>query len=176
MSALLPDPAEVVDGHLTADVVVIGAGLAGSEAAWQGAKAGVPVVLHEMRPEKSSPAHHTGQMAELVCSNSLKSLDPTSAAGTLKFELAAMGSFLIGEAAGASIPAGKALAVDRDDFAARVSALVEASPRIEVVRGEVDQIPEAPAIIATALAGRTSYSRCQRAPWFLTQKAKHLPT
>ena len=135
--------------RLVDTVTIIGAGLAGCEAALQLACRGIKVRLHEMRPEKSTPAHKTNALGELVCSNSLKSLDQTSAAGTLKYELAAMGSFLIRAATEVAVPAGKALAVDRALFSERVTALVEGHPNIEIVHGEVDAIPPAPAIVAT---------------------------
>ena len=130
-------------------ISIIGAGLAGSEAAWQLADRGVRVRLHEMRPATMTPAHHTGGFAELVCSNSLKSLDGTSAAGTLKYELSMLGSRLLACAFSCSVPAGKALAVDRAAFSARVSSALESHPLIEIVPGEVTEIPEGPAIIAT---------------------------
>ena len=130
-------------------VTVVGAGLAGCEAALQLAKRGIPVCLVEMRPTKSTPAHHTAMPAELVCSNSLKSLDPSSAAGTLKFELACMGSFLIRIAAETAIPAGKALAVDRDVFSRAVDETIASEKLIERVCEEVRDLPAAPAIIAT---------------------------
>lgn len=130
-------------------VTIVGAGLAGCEAALQLAARGVPVRLIEMRPAKSTPAHHTAEPAELVCSNSLKSLDPCSAAGAFKFELAAMGSFLIRIAVEHAIPAGKALAVDRDAFSRAVKEALEGNDGIELVCEEQVSIPDAPAIIAT---------------------------
>ena len=130
-------------------VKVIGAGLAGSEAAYQLAKRGVDVELYEMRPGKMTPAHSTGAFAELVCSNSLKSLDSASAAGTLKYELLALDSLLIGEAIEASVPAGKALAVDREAFSKRVTEAIASLPNVNVVEKELEEIPDGPAIIAT---------------------------
>lgn len=131
-------------------VTVIGGGLAGTEAAWQLAQRGVPVRLHEMRPSASAPAHHTGNLAELVCSNSLKSDDPDTAPGMLKNELAALGSILLSIARETAVPAGAALAVDRALFSARATALVHEHPLIEVVRGEVTAVPsEGDVIIAT---------------------------
>jgi methylenetetrahydrofolate--tRNA-(uracil-5-)-methyltransferase len=130
-------------------VTIVGAGLAGSEAALQLANRGVEVELHEMRPGKMTPAHHTGRFGELVCSNSLKSLDPTSAAGTLKYELAVLGSRLIDIALDSSVPAGKALAVDRDVFSTRVTEELKSNPNIKIVEGEVDAIPNGRAIVAT---------------------------
>jgi len=131
------------------EVVVIGAGLAGCEAALQLASRGVRVVLWEMRPLVSSPAHSTSLFAELVCSNSFKSLDPTSASGSLKTELGLMGSFLLRIAHEASIPAGGALAVDRKRFAEIVTETIEGHPSIHVVRDEFREIPGGRSIIAT---------------------------
>lgn len=130
-------------------VKIIGAGLAGSEAALQLADRGVEVELVEMRPHRMTPAHHTGDFAELVCSNSLKSLDGSSAAGTLKYELVCMGSRLIREAFAAAIPAGKALAVDRGVFAGRVTELLRNHPNIHLVQQEQQGVPDGPAIVAT---------------------------
>lgn len=129
-------------------VTVVGGGLAGSECALALAKRGVPVRLCEMRPDVCSPAHHTGRLAELVCSNSLKSTREDSAAGLLKRELRMLGSDLLACAERAAVPAGGALAVDRDRFSAYVEELVGAAENIEVVRGEVADIPEGPAVIA----------------------------
>lgn len=128
---------------------VIGAGLAGSEAALQLADRGVQVELYEMRPTKQTPAHHTGNYAELVCSNSLKSMDGASAAGILKYEMTVLGSRLMEIAFESAIPAGKALAVDRDIFSQRVTDEINAHPNIEVVEDELTQVPTGPAIIAT---------------------------
>ncbi len=129
-------------------VIVVGAGLAGCECALQLAKRGVPVLLCEQRPLATSAAHHTDGMAELVCSNSLKSMRRDSAAGLLKLELEMMGSELLACAKEASVPAGGALAVDRDVFSGLVGQRVEASPLIEVVRGEVGEVPEGRCVIA----------------------------
>jgi methylenetetrahydrofolate--tRNA-(uracil-5-)-methyltransferase len=118
-------------------VTVVGAGLAGSEAAWQLAQRGVAVRLVEMRPQQSTPAHTSGDFAELVCSNSLKSLDAKTAAGALKRELAAMGSFVLQAALECRVPAGGALAVDRAAFAAAVTQSLRSHPNIEVVRQEL---------------------------------------
>ena len=115
---------------------VIGGGLAGCEAAWALAERGVEVTLHEMRPVVKTPAHQTDRLAELVCSNSFKSTDLTNAHGLLKAELADLGSLLLPAAARARVPAGAALAVDRDVFSQDVHAQVSAHPRITVVRGE----------------------------------------
>lgn len=123
-------------------VHIIGGGLAGSEAALQLADRGWDVTLYEMRPEVASPAHHTGDLAELVCSNSLKSADPDTAAGLLKWELERLGSHLIRIAYENRVPAGGALAVDRSLFAAAVTAAVEVRENIAVVREELTAIPE----------------------------------
>lgn len=131
------------------DIVdVVGAGLAGCECACQLADRGVRVRLHEMRPQTMSPAHHTGHMAELVCSNSFKSTRDDSAAGLLKNELRRMGSVLVSCAERAQVPAGGALAVDRDEFSRFVEQEVSSRPGIEVVRGEVAGIPDGHAVIA----------------------------
>src|SRR5919112_3764486 len=103
---------------MTGAVHIVGGGLAGTECAWQLAQRGTPVVLHEMRPARPTPAHKTGDLAELVCSNSLRSDDPLHAAGLLKREMEAFGSLVIGSARAAAVPAGSALAVDRERFAA----------------------------------------------------------
>jgi len=130
-------------------VHVVGAGLAGSECAFQLAERGVPVVLHEMRPETPTPAHHTGDFAELVCSNSFRSDDPFHAAGLLKREMEAFGSLILRSAREASVPAGGALAMDRDRFARRVTEVLEAHPRVEIRPGEVTEIPDGEAVLAT---------------------------
>lgn len=132
---------------MTKRVDVVGGGLAGSECALQLARRGVAVRLFEMRPEVSSPAHHTDGFAELVCSNSLKSTKPDSAAGLLKRELEAMGSELLACARQCAVPAGGALAVDRHEFSRLVGERIAASPLIEVVREEVTSLPEGPAVI-----------------------------
>lgn len=129
-------------------VTVIGGGLSGSECACQLADRGVPVRLYEMRPDHSSPAHHTGSLAELVCSNSFKSTRVDSAAGLLKEELRRMGSVLIDCAERAAVPAGGALAVDRERFSAFVEEEVARRSLIEVIREEVVDIPEGPCVIA----------------------------
>jgi methylenetetrahydrofolate--tRNA-(uracil-5-)-methyltransferase len=126
---------------------VIGAGLAGCEAAWQLARRGVPVRLYEMRPERPTPVHRTGDFAELVCSNSLKSLDLSTPHGLLKEEMAAFGSVILDCAFAHRVPAGGALAVDRDRFAAAVTRAIEAQPAIEVVREEVVEIPDSGIVV-----------------------------
>ena len=130
------------------DVSVIGGGLAGSECALQLAARGVPVRLYEMRPVQSSPAHHTDHLAELVCSNSLKATRIDSAAGLLKEELHRMGSYLLACAEEAAVPAGGALAVDREAFSRLVEQRVREQDLITVVREEVSHIPEGRVVIA----------------------------
>ncbi|MDR3685335.1 MAG: methylenetetrahydrofolate--tRNA-(uracil(54)-C(5))-methyltransferase (FADH(2)-oxidizing) TrmFO [Coriobacteriia bacterium] len=130
-------------------VNVIGGGLAGTEAAWQLAQRGVRVRLIEMRPSRMTPAHHTGDLAELVCSNSLKSTDPNSAAGLLKYELSALGSVVLEVAKWTCVPAGGALAVDRAAFSTELTRRMESHPNIDVVRTEADSIPEGRVIVAT---------------------------
>jgi len=129
-------------------VTVVGAGLAGSEAAWQLAERGVPVRLHEMRPLRQGPAHHTDRFAELVCSNSLRSDDPYTAAGLLKRELADLGSLVLGAARQTAVPAGGALAVDRVAFSDLITEAIEGHPLITVSRDEVTSLPEGDTIIA----------------------------
>jgi len=123
-------------------VTILGGGLAGCEAAWQLAEAGFRVRLYEMRPAIMTPAHRTGLLAELVCSNSLKSELPNSAPWLLKQELRRLGSLLLRAAEQARIPGGQALVVDREEFSRFVSAAIEEHPRIELLRQEVDRIPE----------------------------------
>ncbi|OIR63223.1 methylenetetrahydrofolate--tRNA-(uracil(54)-C(5))-methyltransferase (FADH(2)-oxidizing) TrmFO [Bacillus sp. FMQ74] len=130
-------------------VNVIGAGLAGSEAAWQLAKRGIQVKLYEMRPVKQTPAHHTDKFAELVCSNSLRSNTLANAVGVLKEEMRALDSAIIAAADECSVPAGGALAVDRHEFAASVTNRVKNHPNVTVINEEVTEIPEGPTIIAT---------------------------
>ncbi len=123
-------------------VHVIGGGLAGSEAAWQLARAGVPVVLHEMRPVTMTPAHHTGRLAELVCSNSFRSDDAeNNAVGVLHAEMRLLGSLIMKAADEARVPAGSALAVDREMFAESVTRAIASHPLITVVREEVTALP-----------------------------------
>jgi methylenetetrahydrofolate--tRNA-(uracil-5-)-methyltransferase len=129
-------------------VTVIGGGIAGCEAAFQLAARGVPVRLLEMRPGTSSPAHHTGGLAELVCSNSLKSTDAASAAGMLKAELATLGSVVLACAYATAVPAGAALAVDRAEFSAAIERVL-AHAGIRVEREEASALPEGPVIVAT---------------------------
>ena len=130
-------------------VTVVGAGLAGSEAAWQLAKRGIPVRLIEMKPVKYSPAHKSPGFAELVCSNSLKAEHLSNASGLLKAELRAMDSLILRCAEASRVPAGGALAVDRDRFSDRVTSALEDHPLVQIERGLVSEIPDAPAIVAT---------------------------
>jgi len=129
-------------------VSVIGGGLAGSEAAWQLAERGHKVALHEMRPVRTTPAHHTDKLAELVCSNTFKSTETTNAHGLLKAEMRLLGSMILECADEARVQAGSALAVDRDVFASAVTRRIESHPNIEIHRGEVTAI-EGPCVVAT---------------------------
>jgi len=137
-------------------IKIIGAGLAGCEAAWQCARRGVDVELYEMRPVKSTPAHQTADFAELVCSNSLKSESVNTAPWLLKEEMRRTGSLLLDIAREVQVPAGHALAVDREVFAARVTERISADPRIKVVREEVTKIDETEAITVIATGPLTS--------------------
>ena len=125
-------------------VHVIGAGLAGSEAAWQVAKSAVPVVLHEMRPDRMTEAHRTDGLAELVCSNSFRSDDAANnAVGLLHAEMRRLDSLIMRAADANQVPAGGALAVDRDGFSAAVTKALNDHPLIEIARGEVKGLPPA---------------------------------
>jgi methylenetetrahydrofolate--tRNA-(uracil-5-)-methyltransferase len=152
------------------EVIVIGGGLAGSEAAWQAAELGCSVELWEMRPVKETPAHRTEHFAELVCSNSLGNRSLETASGLLKEELRRLGSVILRCADENSVPAGGALGVAREDFPRAVTETVHAHPNIEVVRREATELPDGPAVIATgpltsdalvekieALSGETLY-------------------
>ena len=131
-------------------ITVVGGGLAGSEAAWQIASRGIKARLFEMRPVRRTPAHTSGHLAEIVCSNSLKSDQPYNASWLLKEELRRLGSLLIRIADSVRVPAGSALAVDRDRFAAKVTEAISSHPNIELIREEVPAIPgEGPVIIAS---------------------------
>jgi methylenetetrahydrofolate--tRNA-(uracil-5-)-methyltransferase len=130
-------------------LVVVGGGLAGSEAAWQAAERGLEIVLLEMRPGVQTGAHQTGRLAELVCSNSLGSALPDRASGILMAELEQMGSLLLRKARGAALPAGGALAVDRSVFADAVTKAIEGHPRIHLVREEARTVPDGLAVIAS---------------------------
>ena len=132
------------------DLVIIGGGLAGSEAAWQAAKHGAKVTLYEMRPKTETAAHKTEQLAEIVCSNSLGSNDPLSAPGILKQEMRRLGSLIIKVADDVAIPAGTALAVDREQFAQKITQTLTEHPNVRILREEIQDIPEdAVCIIAT---------------------------
>lgn len=130
-------------------ITVIGAGLAGSEAAWQAANRGVKVHLYEMRPYKQTPAHHTDKFAELVCSNSLRANTLTNAVGVLKEEMRRLNSIIISSADECAVPAGGALAVDRHEFASRVTEKITSHPNITVIHEEVSEIPKGIVIIAS---------------------------
>ena len=130
------------------DVHVIGGGLAGSEAAWQLAERGHAVILHEMRPVRSTPAHRTDRLGELVCSNTFKSTETANAHGLLKAEMRLLGSVVLQVADDARVPGGSALTVDRERFAAALTERVSAHPRIRLERGEVSELPET-GIVAT---------------------------
>ncbi len=130
-------------------VTVVGAGLAGSEAAWQLAERGIPVCLREMKPEKKTPAHVSDDFAELVCSNSLRSADPANAVGLLKEELRRLDSLILRSADENRVEAGSALAVDREGFARTITQAIRSHPLISVEAGEVTEIPEGIVILAT---------------------------
>ena len=131
-------------------VTIVGGGLAGCEAAWQLARRGVPVVLHEMRPVRGTPVHQTADFAELVCSNSLRGNSLDQAAGLLKEEMRRLGSLVVRVADEVKVPGGSALAVDRGLFARRITEAIEALPEVRVERGEVLRIPDDPVtIVAT---------------------------
>lgn len=123
------------------DIVIVGGGLAGSEAAWQAANRGARVTLYEMRPKEMTKAHKTGGLAELVCSNSLGSTDPKNAPGILKEEMRRLGSLIIASAEQSRVPAGSALAVDRDQFSLRITQVLEGHPNIRILHEEIADIP-----------------------------------
>ncbi len=132
------------------DIVIIGGGLAGSEAAWQAANRGAKVTLYEMRPKEMTKAHKTGGLAELVCSNSLGSADPLNAPGILKEEMRRLGSLIIASAEQARVPAGSALAVDRDQFSLKITQALEGHPNVRILHEEIAEIPtDCLCIIAT---------------------------
>src|SRR5580698_10726827 len=154
---------EAYTGHLlrgenvlNTRVRIIGAGLAGTEAAWQCARRGVPVELFEMRPVRSTPAHQTADFAELVCSNSLKSDSENTAPWLLKEEMRRAGSLLLEIARECAVPAGHALAVDRVTFAARVTEAISRERRIVVRREEVTAVNEADCVTIIATGPLTS--------------------
>ncbi|MDB5699671.1 MAG: methylenetetrahydrofolate--tRNA-((54)-C(5))-methyltransferase ((2)-oxidizing) TrmFO, partial [Alphaproteobacteria bacterium] len=150
---------------MTHQIHIIGGGLAGSEAAWQVAEAGVKVRLSEMRGVEGTPAHHTDQLAELVCSNSFRSDDAEhNAVGLLHAEMRALGSLIMRVADLHKVPAGSALAVDREGFAAAVTAEILAHPNIELVRERVDALPASgPTIVATGPLTAASLAEAIRA-------------
>ena len=130
-------------------VSVIGGGLAGSEAAWQLARRGIEVSIYEMRPNKTTPAHKSDKFAEIVCSNSFGANDISSSAGILKQELKIFNSLIMQCAENSQVPAGKALAVDRDKFSSLVTERLASVPNIKIIREEVSEIPDGEVIIAT---------------------------
>ena len=139
---------------------IIGAGLAGAEAAWQVAEKGIEVVLYEMRPKVMTPAHHTGLFSELVCSNSLKGLSIENAAGLLKKEMRLFNSLIMKAADIAKVPAGGALAVDRDIFSEYITNAIKNHPKITVINEEVKELPkERPLIIATGPLTSPEFSK-----------------
>jgi methylenetetrahydrofolate--tRNA-(uracil-5-)-methyltransferase len=123
------------------DIIVIGGGLAGSEAAWQAANRGAKVTLYEMRPKEATPAHKTGGLSELVCSNSLGSTDPSTAAGILKAEMRRHESLIIRVADEVRVPAGSALAVDREQFSFKITQALDGHPNVRILREEIAEIP-----------------------------------
>ena len=132
------------------EIIIIGGGFAGCEAAWGAAQRGSRVTLYEMRPNRKTPVHQTGDLAELVCSNSFKSNLLTNASGVLKEEMRRLGSLLLPLAAKHGVPAGEALAVDREPFAREVTETLERHPNITIIREEVTEIPaHRPLILAT---------------------------
>ncbi|MEG1594258.1 MAG: FAD-dependent oxidoreductase, partial [Oscillibacter sp.] len=131
------------------NVTVIGAGLAGSEAAWQLARRGISVTLSEMKPQKRTPAHETDYFAELCCSNSLRSDQLENAVGLLKEELRRLDSVILSCADATRVEAGGALAVDRNGFARRVTETLRAHPNITVAEGEITALPEGEVLVAS---------------------------
>jgi methylenetetrahydrofolate--tRNA-(uracil-5-)-methyltransferase len=142
-------PAAPYNDRVSETVTIVGGGLAGCECAYQLASRGVAVRLFEMRPQRSTPAHKTGHLAELVCSNSFRSDDPLHAAGLLKREMEALGSLVVGAARQAAVPAGSALAVDRTEFAARITSALESHPLVSLERREISEVPEGDVVVAT---------------------------
>ncbi|RMF04123.1 MAG: FAD-dependent oxidoreductase, partial [Chloroflexi bacterium] len=133
----------------TTELTVIGGGLAGTEAAWQAAQRGINVSLYEMRPARQTPAHVTDKLAELVCSNSLGSRLPDRAPGLLKNEIRRLDSLIMQAADASAVPAGGALAVAREQFAAEVTRRIQAHPRISLIREEMPRVPDSPTIVAS---------------------------
>lgn len=153
-------------------VTVIGAGLAGCEAAWQLAERGIPVTLCEMKPQKSTPAHHSSNFAELVCSNSLRSDQLENAVGLLKEELRRMGSLILACADANRVEAGGALAVDREGFSAAVTEKIRSHPLITIREGEVVELPEGQVIIAAGPLASERLAAAIRSR-FPSQKSLH---
>lgn len=146
------------------DIVIVGGGLAGSEAAWQAARRGARVTLYEMRPKEMTEAHKTGGLAELVCSNSLGSTDPQNAPGILKEEMRRLGSLVIASAEQTRVPAGSALAVDRDQFSMKITQTLEGHPNIRILHEEIGEIPsDCLCIIATGPLTSDKLSQAIRA-------------
>jgi methylenetetrahydrofolate--tRNA-(uracil-5-)-methyltransferase len=146
------------------DIVIIGGGLAGSEAAWQAANRGAKVTLYEMRPKEMTKAHKTGGLAELVCSNSLGSADPQNAPGILKEEMRRLGSLIIAAAERARVPAGSALAVDREQFSRQVTQALEGHPNVRILHEEMAEIPtDCLCIVATGPLTSEKLSQAIRA-------------
>ncbi len=137
-------------GIMTQRVVIIGGGLAGCEAAWRLARAGVAVTLHDMKPARRSPAHVLDGLCELVCSNSLRSDNPQNAVGLLHEELRRLGSLVLAAADETRVPAGDALAVDREKFSQLVEARLAAHPNVTLARGEVTSLPPGPDLALVA--------------------------
>src|SRR6188768_2864562 len=131
---------------------IIGGGLAGSEAAWQAAERGERVTIHEMRPVRATAVHKTDRLAELVCSNSFRGDKLDNAVGLLKEEMRRLGSVIMAAADAARVPAGAALAVDRDVFAQSVTARIQSSPLITIRREELRALPDDPAMYPLILA------------------------
>ncbi len=153
------------------DIVIVGGGLAGSEAAWQAACRGARVTVYEMRPKEMTKAHKTGGLAELVCSNSLGSADLESAPGVLKEEMRRLDSLVIASAEQARVPAGSALAVDRDRFSMKITQALESHPNVRILHEEVADIPtDCLCIIATGPLTSDKLSEAIR----LTTKSRHL--
>lgn len=146
------------------DIVIVGGGLAGSEAAWQAANHGAKVTLYEMRPKEMTQAHKTGNLAELVCSNSLGSADPLNAPGILKEEMRRLNSLIISAAEQARVPAGSALAVDRDQFSQHITRTLESHPNIRILHEEISEIPtDCLCIVATGPLTSDKLSQAIRA-------------
>jgi methylenetetrahydrofolate--tRNA-(uracil-5-)-methyltransferase len=146
------------------DIVIVGGGLAGSEAAWQAANRGARVTLYEMRPKEMTKAHKTGGLAELVCSNSLGSIDLHNAPGVLKEEMRRLGSLIIASAEQSKVPAGSALAVDRDQFSSTITRTLESHPNIRILHEEIADIPtDCVCIVATGPLTSDTLSQAIRA-------------